>query len=332
MGTRDGPDPFFDSFTALVTARALTTAVLVGVFDALHEQPATAAELADRLGLDPLGAETLLTALSTLGYVEPDGGVFRNAPLSDAQLISSSPDSIATFVGGQADLHWHTLALLPEAIRDGRAYGLHEKLSGEQERWESYIRGLYELSRPEQDDNAALVPVADPRRLVDVAGGHGAFSMAMCRRHPQLRATVVDLPASVAVGRQIVHEQGYGDRVRFVEGDVFEVGFDGPVDVISVFNLVHHLPEERDRELCRMAAAALRPGGCLVIGDSSRADPREPASQRSAISDLLFYAWSHGRTFTPARIRAWMESAGLNDVTIHGNRRSPWRVVLTGRR
>ena len=261
------PHPYFDSFTALVGARALTTAVMLGVFDALHEQPATAAELAVRLGLDPLGADTLLTTLTTLGYVEADGDLVRNAPVSEEQLVRCSPNSIATFVGEQADLHWQTLALLPDAVRDGRAYAMHEQRHDDSERWEAYIRGLYEISRPDHDANAALVPVQDPRLLVDVAGGHGAFSMAMCRRHPRLRATVIDLPPAAAVGRRIVQHEGYADRVSFREGDVFEVGLGEPADVISAFNLIHHLPQARNRELCRIAHASLRPGGCLVIAN-----------------------------------------------------------------
>lgn len=331
MRDRTGPDPYHDSFTALVAARALMTAVMVGVFDALHEQPATAADLAVRLGLDPLGADTLMTTLTTLGYVEADGGVLRNAPVSEEQLVSSSPDSIATFVGRQADLHWETLTLLPEAVRDGRAYAMHEERRDDSDRWDAYIRGLYEIFRGEQDANAALVPVADPRRLVDVAGGHGGFSMAMCRRHPRLQATVVDLPPSTAVGRRIVQDEGYADRVTFLEGDVFEVGLGEEADVVAVFNLIHHLPEERDRELCRMAHAALRPGGCLVIGDSARPEPGEEASEHGAISSLLFYAWSHSRNFRPSEIRAWMQDAGFGDVAVHRNRRSPWRVVVVGR-
>jgi SAM-dependent methyltransferase len=328
---RSRPDPYFDSFTGLIAARALTTAVLLGVFDALHEQPATAVELAVALGLDPLGTDTLLTTLATLGYVEADGDVVRNAPVSEEQLVRSSPDSIATFVGEQADLHWQTLALLPDAVRDGRTYALHEERRDERGRWEGYIRGLYEISRPEHDANAALVPVQDPRLLVDVAGGHGAFSMAMCRRHPRLRASVIDLPPAAVVGRAIVEEEGYADRVSFREGDVFEVGLGDPADVISVFNLIHHLPQERDRELCRMARASLRPGGCLVIGDSARPETGERASQRGAISSMLFYAWSHGRNFRPSEIRAWMVDAGFAEVTVHHNRRSPWRVVVVGR-
>jgi SAM-dependent methyltransferase len=329
---RRQPDPFLDSFTALVGARALTTATVLGVFDALHARAASPAELAELLSLDPLGAETLATALQTLGYVEPaDDGRLRNSAVSERLLVSSSPESIATFVGAQGDLHWQVLDLLPEAVRDGRAYAMHEERRDEAPRWEAYIRGLFEISRAEHDDNAALVPVEDPRQMVDVAGGHGGFSMAMCRRHSGLLATVLDLPPSAAVGREIVAEQGYSDRISFREGDVFELGLGEDLDVVSVFNLVHHLPEERDRELCRMARAALRPGGCLVVGDSARPEPGEQVSEHGAISSLLFYAWSHSRNFKPSEIRAWVEEAGFADVRVHRNERSPWRVVVVGR-
>jgi SAM-dependent methyltransferase len=327
------PDPFLDSFTGLVAARALTSATMLGVFDALHEAPATPGELAERLGLDALGADTLLTTLSTLGYVEADGERFRNTEVSGRLLVRASAESIATFVGAQGDLHWQVLDLLPDALRTGRPYAMHEERRDDHERWEAYIRGLFELSRAEHEANAALVPVDDPRTQVDVAGGHGAFSMAMCDLHPELHSTILDLPPSAAVGRRIVAEQGYSERILYREGDVFELGLGegGSLDVVSVFNLAHHLPPERNRELCRMARAALRPGGCMVIGDSARPEPGEPVSQHGAISSLLFYAWSHSRNFTPSEIRGWMGAAGFEVVDVHRNERSPWRVVVVGR-
>jgi SAM-dependent methyltransferase len=331
MPERDAPDPYFDAFTGLVAARALMTAVLLGVFDALHERPATALELADRLRLDRWGADALLTALTAMGYLRFDGAVIRNAPVSTELLVRSSPHSIADFVGGLGDLHWQILAPLPTAVRDGQVYAMHERRRGDGERWESYIRGLYEIYRNDQDANAALVPVDDARRLVDVAGGHAGFSIAMCRRHPRLTASVVDLPPSAAVGRRIVAEQGYAERVTFREGDVFDVGLGDPADVVSVFNLVHHLSEERDRELCRMARASLRPGGFLVIGDSALPEPGERVSEQAAISSLLFYAWSHGRNFRPSEIQRWMVDAGFSEIVVHRNARSPWRAVVIGR-
>ena len=331
LGERSEPDPFLDTFTGLVAARAVTTAVMLGVFDSLHEAPAAPAELAERLGLNLLGAETLLTTLATLGYVERDGDLVANTAVSERLLVRSSPESIATFIGAQADLHWQVLDLLPEAVRDGRAYAMHEQRRDDSEAWAAYIRGLFEISRHEQDANAALVDVEAPRRLMDVAGGHGGFAMAMCRRHPGLEATVLDLPPSVAVGREIVAEQGFADRVSFREGDVFELGLGEDLDVVSAFNLIHHLPEDRDRELCRMARAALRPGGVLVIGDSARPEPGDELSPHGAVSSLLFYAWSHSRNFSPSEVSGWMREAGFEEVDVHRNVRSLWRMVVTGR-
>ncbi len=319
-----------DTFTNLVAARAVIAGTTSGVFDALAEAEASPDELAEWLGLDPLGAQTLTAALTGLGYLEPAGeGRLRNGEAAARLLVSSSPESIATFVGRQADLHWEILTMLPEAVRHGTAYAMHEERR-DPERWDAYIRGLFEISRDEQDSNAALVPADAARRLVDVAGGHGGFAMAMCRRHPDLRASVVDLPPSATVGRAIVEEQGYADRVEFVEGDVFEVGLGENLDVVSVFNLIHHLPEERDWELVRMARGALRPGGALVVGDTERPDPADPLVH-GALSSLLFYAWSHSRNFTRAEVAGWLEDAGFEAVEVHRNERSPWRMVVVGR-
>jgi SAM-dependent methyltransferase len=155
--------------------------------------------------------------------------------------------------------------------------------------------------------------------------------MAMCRRHPGLHATVLDLPPSAAAGREIVAEQVFADRVSYREGDVFEVGLGEDLDVVSTFNLIHHLSEERDRELVRMAREALRPGGVLVIGDSARPEPGDQLSPHGAVSSLLFYAWSHSRNFSPSEVRGWLEDAGFEEVKVHRNIRSLWRMVVTGR-
>jgi SAM-dependent methyltransferase len=333
--TEPSPDPFEDSFLALIAARAVTIATTLGVFDALAEAPAAPDELAERLGLDPLGCETLLVALLALGYVRRDGDRHRPAPVAARFLVRSSPESIATFVGGQGELHSEILGRLADAVRTGRPYAMHEERRTDPA-WEPYIRGLFELSRAEQDANAALVPVKAPVEMVDVAGGHGGFAMAMCRRHPSLHATVVDLAPSAAVGRQIVAEAGFEERVSFKEGDVFETELGSGLDVVSVLNLVHHLPDERNLELCRRARAALGPGGCLVVGESERPASREGGpgaalSQTGALSGLLFYAWSGGRTYTGDELRGFLLETGFHDVELHRNERSPWRVVIVGR-
>jgi len=183
MSKAHDPDPLLDSLTGLVAARALITATGLGIFDALAEGPLDADGVAARLELDPLGAETLLTALLAMRYVDLDeDGTFRNGAVAERRLVRSSPDSIATFVGSQGDLHWEVLGMMTEAVRSGDAYAMHETRHEDAANWEAYMRGLYEISRDDHALDAKLVPLEAPRRLVDIAGGHGGFSMAMCRR------------------------------------------------------------------------------------------------------------------------------------------------------
>ena len=324
------PDPFVHAFLWPIAGRAVTAAVTLGVFDALEPGAASPAELAATLELDARGTEALLVALASLGYVSlGEDGRFASAPVARRLLVGDSPESIANFVGPQAQLDWNILHPLDEVIRTGRPYRLHEERPDDPA-WEGYIRGLWEIQRPEADANAALVPVDDARTLIEVAGGHGGFAMAMCRRHPKLRATVVELAPSARVGRRIVAEQGFDDRIVFREGDVFEIGLDDGADVVSFFNLIHHLPEKRNRELVTMARQALRPGGCLVIGDSEKPAPGSP-SEDGALSSLLFYAWSGGQNFATDDITGWLNEAGFGEIRLHRNPQSPWRIVATGR-
>ena len=45
------------------------------------------------------------------------------------------------------------------------------------------------------DKSHKRMPVPDGARdMLDIGGSHGYLSVAVCRRHPELRATVLDLP------------------------------------------------------------------------------------------------------------------------------------------
>jgi SAM-dependent methyltransferase len=321
------PDPFGDTFVTPIAARAVVAAISLGVFDSLAQEPAEPGALAARLGLDPVGVEPLATALIALGYLEHDpAGALRVSQAAAPLVVRGSQRSIATFAGDFARHHWDAMGSLEGALR-GEPPTWHDR-GPDDPIWPAYIRGLFELSRDEQDANAALVPVADPVALLDLAGGHGGFAMAMCRRHPALRATVVELPGAAAVGREIVAEEGFADRVSFQEGDLFEVDLGSGYDVVSTFNLLHHLPPEQVLELFRRARSSLRPGGCLIVGDTDRPAPDEPVSQVGALTGLAFYVESRSRTYSLEEIEGALAEAGLGSVRVHRNERSPWRIVI----
>jgi SAM-dependent methyltransferase len=325
------PDPFEDTYAAPIASRAVISATTLGVFDALAEDPADAARLAARLELNVTGVEALLAVLVSLGYLHCDPhGVHRVTETTARALFSDSPETLATFAGPFGALTWQTLGQLDDALRGGAPAGWHERDRGDAA-WTAYIRGLFELTRQEQAANAALVALEEPRTLLEIAGGHAAFAMAMCRRHPELIATVLDLPGSAEVGRSIVEHEGFSERITCREGNALEAELGEHLDVIAYFNLAHHLTPERNLALVRRARAALAPDGCLVIGETERVEPGEPVTRMGALSALLYFASSGTRNYTQREVVDWLDDAGFGVIEVSRNERSPWRLVYVAR-
>jgi hypothetical protein len=325
------PDPFADTFLRMIAAAAVITATKHGVFAALDRGARSVASLAREVGFDPGGTEVLATALRATGYVRSDDdGRLELTDTARRLLAPSSAESIACFVGALNDYHWNVMSRLADVLQGKAPFGWHER-AADDPIWGVYLEGLFQISRGEHDENAALVPHESPRRLLDVGGGHGAFSMALCRRFPELRATVFDLPGSARFGRTLVAREGFAERIGFLEGDALADDWGGPFDVISTFNLLHHLSEADCLALCRKAHARIRAGGCFLVGETERPEPAADVHPAGALTGLLFHAMSGARTYSVREMAGWLERAGFRDVAMRRNARSPWRVLVIGR-
>ena len=59
------------------------------------------------------------------------------------------------------------------------------------------------------------------RCMVDLGGATGHLAIAACRRYPNLRGVVFDLPEAVPLAQEIVGQSREADRIRVVAGDFF---------------------------------------------------------------------------------------------------------------
>jgi ubiquinone/menaquinone biosynthesis C-methylase UbiE len=324
------PTPLFDTYVAIFTARAVMAGASLGIFGALAERPDDAAALARRLDLDPAGVDVLVTALNALGYLEAeDGGRYGVASATRKWLLDADT-SVAAFATVFDYDMWDHVGRLEEGIRSGQPIGLHQR-PPDDPYWERYMRGLFELSRLASDIVARLIGARSPRSVVDLAGGHGEYSMALCRRHEGLKATVVDLEGGARIGRRIVEEQGMADRVAFQVGDIFEADLGANHDVAMANSITHHFDEERNVAMLRRARKALRPGGTMAVLDLERADPGKRGTQIGTLTGLLFYVTSHARTYSGRELEGFLHAAGFERVRLRRHLRLPGSVLVLGR-
>jgi ubiquinone/menaquinone biosynthesis C-methylase UbiE len=324
------PTPLLETFEAMAMARAIMAGVSLGIFDALAEQPDDADRLARRLKLDREGTEILLVALHALDYVEFRNGRYRNSPAVEKFVLPDSPTTLRAYVGDFNRDMWDEFSRVEEAIRTGESSGLHSR-DPDDPYWERYMRGLFDLTRLAGDDVARMIPARNPKRMLDLAGGHGGYAIAMCRRHSNLTATIVELEGAARIGRKIVREQGMADRIEFVVGDMFTSDLGQGYDVATAFQILHHFDQDVNVELLTRAREALRDGGTVAVLEQERPPTGERGSTIGALTGLLFYATSRARTYTAKELTTFVEAAGFNRVRQRRSARFPGHVVITGR-
>jgi ubiquinone/menaquinone biosynthesis C-methylase UbiE len=304
------PVPVGRAFFGMPAARGAGVAQRLGVFRALSGGAKTAAQLAGELELREASLTMLLDLLTGDGLLERKDGRYALAKDGRRWLDPSSPTYVGTFLEHSLDF-WDWWGELERAVRDGGVSLQDHTVPADDPSWPVYIRGQYELARLSADDVAKAIKLSNPRSLLDVAGGHGWFAAALCRRYPGLQATVVDLPGSVNVGREIMRETGT-TSVTFREGDMLTGDLGGPHDVALAFSILHHLqPEDRTR-LLRRIRAALEPGATIAILDMFRPDGEEPRVASAATFALFFHLTSGADVLSERELAAHLQTAGFS--------------------
>jgi 2-hydroxy-4-(methylsulfanyl)butanoate S-methyltransferase len=122
---------------------------------------------------------------------------------------------------------------------------------------------------------AKRVDLKDRRKLLDVGGGSGAYSIAFCGANPQLSATILDFPETVDTAKRYAREAGLADRIAHLEGNAVAVDWPAGHDVILMSYVWSAVGETDIAVLAKRAVAALPPDGLLLVHDFMVDDARE---------------------------------------------------------
>lgn len=331
LRSRHFPLPLFDVMGTMLLSRAVMAGVRFGVFDRLAAGPRTAAALAAEAKLDPKATELLLDALVSGSYLEEDGGRYHNAPLASRWLLSNASPTLVNFVRYNYE-QWEWFSHLEEYVEFGQAQNIHEKLD-QPEMWRSYLLGLRDLAALSGEELVEKIPAKEPHSLLDVGGGHCYYSIAMCRRHPGLRATVVDLEPAVRIGRELTAQAGLSDRIQFRTGHLLEIPLGEGHDLAFLFNVVHHLDVDTCRAALRRVFTALADDGALLVWEPFREEgKKKQRDQLGGLLALFFGVTSARRAYTFSEVAGWAREAGFKHIERQRLRTAPFAALLVARK
>jgi len=306
------------------SSRALMAAHQLGFFEALAK-PLQAAQVALKCGTDPRMTEKLLIVCCALGVLKRDGERFSLTKLGSDVLLHDSPRYIGGTIDHNEILWWATTGL-PEVVRTGKRDAAPQPPDHfKQHLFDNWIWAMHGIaSNGPAQWMARQLDLSGRKLLLDVAGGPGTYSIALCQRFPQLKAVVWDLPETLVIARQVIDRFGMSKRIKVQAGDWSKDEFGSGYDCLLMSNILHGPGSHADIRL-KQAGKALKRGGLLIVHDfllnNDKSGPL-PAS--------LFNLWLG--TYTVSEMIAVIRKAGFNDVSLIASNGQRGSGLITARR
>jgi ubiquinone/menaquinone biosynthesis C-methylase UbiE len=291
---------------AFQESRVLLTALELDVFAALGEG-ASAATLSAQLGTDARATEMLLNALVAVGALLKRDGAFH-----------CTDESRALAPGRAGLLHmvhlWDTWSTLTECVRSGKATATRGPESFSKERTRAFIAAMHARAQGDAKETARLSGIRDAKRMLDVGGGSGAYSIAFAKACPALHAEILDLGAVVPLAEEYIRNAGLEGRVRVRPGDMRTANFGEGYDLVLLSAVCHMWSEDDNRALIKRCARALVPGGHLVIREFILNEERTAPPFAAIFAINMLVGTEHGNTYSEGEHRTWMTEAGLDAI------------------
>lgn len=306
---------------AFQESRILLTAVELDLFTAVGSG-AAAEEVARTVGTHPRATETLLNALVAIGALSKQGARYFNTPATQEFLVAGSPAYARPALMHTVHLFdsWGTLT---SCVRQGTAVR-QPGVEAQDPQWtESFIEAMHWRAR---DDAAALARDAraqDVRRMLDIGGGSGVYSIAFAKANPALRAEVLDLEPVTRIAQRHIRAEGLESRVSTRIGDLTRGEFGSGYDLILLSAICHMLDPQENLDLLRRCFRALAPGGRVLIRDFIL-EPGKTSPPHAAIFAVnMLVGTKGGSTYTEEEYASWLRGAGFAEV----RRESPDRIT-----
>ena len=303
-----------------VSTQAFTSAYDLGVFDALSREPATLEEIAQRIDLRPVACRRLLMLLVSLGLVERDGDRYRN---SDVGELCSSRSAVPLGPNSRMNPFYAMAGHLTDALREysprwqqtlgvsaADAFGA---LYADPVMLRDFANLMNAISVPQGYLIAERFDFASHRCLMDVAGGPGGQSIAIGAVHTHLHGIITDLEPVCVVARENIAAAGLADRFTAVAADLIQGPYPAGADVILLGHILHDWSDDVCGRILSQCAAALPPGGTLLISESVLSDDFS-GSKLTHIKDLLMLLAneSGARERSEAEYRGLLDAAGFD--------------------
>lgn len=270
---------------------------------------ASAAEVSE------LNAERIVVVLLAMGLLEKaEDGSLRNAPDCEKFMVSTS-DRFAgpwmTFTRHEVPQWFDLTAKLTDPAPPAEL-GMYDGMTVERAR--KYHAATYSIGMGAGRRFVRHVDLSGRRKLLDLGGGSGAYSINAVKANPGLEAIVFDLPPVAVVTQEYLERNDVVDRVTAMGGDFINDPLPEGCDVAVMASNLPIYDAPNIQKVVQKTFDALEPGGEMhLVGETLNPDGVGPLDAALwGMAEVLY--GSGGRAHSETECIGYLETAGFVDV------------------
>ncbi len=306
------PDDVMQRMRAFQESRVILTAVELDIFTAVG-QGAQSDEVAKKIGTDPRATEMLMNALVATGMLTKEAGLYRNMPVAARFYAEGSPNDARAAAMHTVNL-WPQWSALTDCVRAGTSV-THQHFSDRRGDWtHAFIAAMHRNAVDRAPQILQAVGTEGVKRMLDVGGGSGAYSIAFAKTIEGLQAELLDLETVIPIAQSHIEKAGVGSRVKTRAGDLRTDKLGQGFNLVLVSAICHMLGVYENRDLLKRCHQALAPQGRVVIQDFILdADKTSPKTGALFALNMLVVTES-GNSYSEDEYAAWLREAGFEDI------------------
>ena len=304
------PDRLDQMIRGYMPSRCILTALELDIFTAVGDG-ANAEQIGARIHANARAVAMLLNALVALGLLSKSGDDYKNTAESARFLVQGSKDNHRNGLLHTANIR-HRWSTLTDAVRTGTRIPVDYDDTPEWTR--NFIAGMQRNAKARAPLVVKALGTAGVRRILDLGGGSGAYSIAFAKACPYVQCEILDIPEVVPLTSEYVSQAGVSAQVSLRAGDMLQDDFSSGYDLIMLNAICHMFSEEQNQDIFRRAHQALARNGRLVVQDFIL-NPDKTGPQHAALFSLnMLVATEAGASYSELEYTNWMNAAGFTDV------------------
>lgn len=305
------PDHLEQMIRAFQPSRCVLTALELDIFTAVGDG-ASAEEIGSKIDANARAVSMLLNALVSLGLLTKTGELYKNTPESERFFTQASKDNQRNGLLHTANI-WHSWSTLTDAVRYGTCVPLERRDTAE---WmQNFIAGMQRNAKHRAPLVVKSLGTVGIRRILDLGGGSGAYSIAFAKASPEVHCDILDLEEVVPLAWEYVKKAGVSSQISLRPGDMLHDDFGSGYDVIMLNAICHMFSEEENRNLFRRARRALAPNGRLVVQDFILNNEKTAPQQATLFALNMLVGTKSGASYSEAEYTACMQEAGFSEIS-----------------